>query len=113
MNKIIIMFLSLLTFFIITSCKNVENTKLISKDKMVSILLEMHLKEESIMLLKLPNDTSDVFFSEIESEVFDKFMVDEELYRKSYSYYFFRPEELESIYVKVIDSLSLYQQLKE
>ena len=59
------MFLSLLTFFIITSCKNVENTKLISKDKMVSILLEMHLKEESIMLLKLPNDTSDVFFSEI------------------------------------------------
>ena len=53
------------------------------------------------------------FFSEIESEVFDKFMVDEELYRKSYSYYFFRPEELESIYIKVIDSLSLYQHLKE
>ena len=38
-------------------------------------------------------------------------MVEEEYYRKSYSYYFFRPVELESIYERVIDSLSFYQQI--
>ena len=112
MNMIIIRFFSLLTFFIITSCEVHENVDVISKDKMVSILIEMHLTEESIMELKLPDDTSNVFFSEKEKEVFKKYMVDEEFYRKSYSYYFFRPKELESIYIKVIDSLSFYQQVK-
>ena len=113
MNKIIIKFLSLLTFFIITSCVNTNDIDIINKEKMVSILIEMHLTEESVMELKLPDDTSGIFYTEKEREIFRKYMVDEETYRKSYSYYFFRPVELESIYDKVIDSLSFYQQIKE
>ena len=113
MSKIIIKFLSLLTFFIITSCGETDNNSVINKEKMVSILIEMHLTEESVMELKLPEDTSEIFFSQREREIFKKYMVDEERYRKSYSYYFFRPVELESIYDKVIDSLSFYQQTKE
>ena len=111
MNKIIIKFLSLLTFFIITSCVNTNDIDIINKEKMVSILIEMHLTEESVMELKLPDDTSGIFYTEKEREIFRKYMVDEETYRKSYSYYFFRPIELESIYERVIDSLSFYQQI--
>ena len=49
MNKIIIKFLSLLTFFIITSCVNTNDIDIINKEKMVSILIEMHHTEESDM----------------------------------------------------------------
>ena len=111
MNNIIIRFLSVLTFFIITSCENQNDIKVIDKDKMVKILIEMHLTEESVLELKLPKDTLDIIFTEKEKKIFRKYMVEEEYYRKSYSYYFFKPVELESIYERVIDSLSFYQQI--
>ena len=47
MNKIIIKFLSLLTFFIITSCVNTNDIDVINKEKMVSILIEMHLTRKN------------------------------------------------------------------
>ena len=78
MNKIIIKFLSLLTFFIITSCVNTNDIDVINKEKMVSILIEMHLTEESVMELKLPEDTSETFFTEKEKEIFRKYKVDED-----------------------------------
>ena len=70
MNNIIIRFLSVLTFFIITSCENQNDIKVIDKDKMVSILIEMHLTEESVLELKLPKDTLDIIFTEKEKEDF-------------------------------------------
>ena len=68
---------------------NTNDIDVINKEKMVSILIEMHLTEESVMELKLPEDTSETFFTEKEKEIFRKYRVDEEKYRKSYSYYFF------------------------
>ena len=44
--------------------------------------------------------------------IFEKFNIDEETYRKSFSHYFFEPKELDEIYESVIDSLLLYQQIK-
>ena len=45
-------------------------------------------------------------------EILDKYNISEELYRRSYSYYFFEPEELDKIYEVMLDSLLLYQQIK-
>ncbi len=102
----------LLTFFIITSCQFNEKQDLIDKDMMVQILIDMHLAEESIEQLKYEKDTLEALFSRKEMEIFDKYNISEELYRRSYSYYFFEPEELDKIYGVMLDSLLLYQQTK-
>ena len=102
----------LLTFFIITSCDSEINEDIVNKEKMVKILIDMHLAEEAIENLKYDKDTLEALFARKEQEILDKYSISEELYRKSYSYYFFEPEELDKVYAVMLDSLLLYQQTK-
>ncbi|MDG2342446.1 MAG: DUF4296 domain-containing protein [Cytophagales bacterium] len=110
MNSIKIKYFIILTFFIIISCDDEKEVNVIEKGKMAKILLEMHLSEESIDMLKFKKDTLNALFSEKEKEIFEKHSITEKEYRESYSYYFFNPQELEQIYEELIDSLLLYQQ---
>ena len=102
----------LLTFFIITSCDSEINEDIVNKEKMVKILIDMHLAEEAIENLSYDKDTLEALFARKEQEILDKYSISEELYRKSYSYYFFEPEELDKVYAVMLDSLLLYQQTK-
>ena len=102
----------LLTFFIITSCDSEINEDIVNKEKMVKILIDMHLAEEAIENLSFDKDTLEALFARKEQEILDKYSISEELYRKSYSYYFFEPEELDKVYAVMLDSLLLYQQTK-
>ena len=101
-----------LTFFLIFSCKNdtTDNKKYISKEKMVNILIDIHLIEEKVNQLNFSKDSSKVMFDMLEKEIFQKYNITDEDYRKSYSHYFFNPEELDDIYQSVIDSLNVYNQ---
>ena len=112
MSLIKIKYFLFLTFFIIISCKNQVNEDLITREKMVKILLDMHIAEESISELPYDKDTLKALFLMNEKEILNKYSVSELDYRSSYSYYFFNPKELDEIYRSVIDSLSLYQQMK-
>ena len=102
----------LLTFFIITSCDSEINEDIVNKEKMVKILIDMHLAEEAIENLSYDKDTLEALFARKEQEILEKYSISEELYRKSYSYYFFDPEELDKVYAVMLDSLLLYQQTK-
>ena len=102
----------LLTFFIITSCDSEIQEDVINKEKMVEILIDMHLAEEAIENLSFDKDTLEALFARKEQEILNKYSISEELYRKSYSYYFFDPEELDKVYDVMLDSLLLYQQTK-
>ena len=102
----------LLTFFIITSCDSEINEDIVNKEKMVKILIDMHLAEEAIENLSYDKDTLEALFARKEQEILEKYSISEELYRKSYSYYFFEPEELDKVYAVMLDSLLLYQQTK-
>ena len=101
-----------LTFFLIFSCKNdaIDNKKYISKEKMVKILIDIHLIEEKVNQLNFSKDSSKVMFDMLEKEIFQKYNLTDEDYRKSYSHYFFNPKELDDIYQSVIDSLNVYNQ---
>ena len=112
MVKKTIKYLYILTFFINTSCDSGMNQNIIEKEKMVEILIEMHLMEESIDILELNADTSKALFNIKEQEIFDNYSVTEKEYRESFSYYFFNSNNLDNIYGSIIDSLMLYQQLK-
>ena len=105
-------FLLFLTFFLISSCKNKEdhNNLYIPKEKMVNILIEIHLLEEKINQLNYPKDSSKYIYELFEEEIFKKYDISDEEYRSSYSYYFFDPKQLDEIYQSVIDSLNLHNQ---
>ena len=112
MTAIKIKYFIFLTIFIITSCDDKPTEDVIEKHKMVQILMDMHLAEEAISELPYEKDTLKTLFAMKEHEIFDKYSITEEFYRKSYSYYFFDPKELNDIYQVVIDSLSVYQQTR-
>ena len=107
-----IKYLCFLTFFIIISCSNSLDEKLLSKEILVEILIDMHVLEVAIDNLNLSKDSSRVFYNQQEEEIFKKYNIDDKIYRESFSYYFFKPKELDQIYEHVIDSLLLYQQTK-
>jgi hypothetical protein len=107
-----IKYLCFLTFFIIISCSNSLDEKLLSKEILVEILIDMHVLEVAIDNLNLSKDSSLVFYNQKEKEIFKKYNIDDKIYRESFSYYFFKPKELDQIYEHVIDSLLLYQQTK-
>ena len=112
MVKKTIKYLCILTFFINTSCNSGINENIIEKEKMVKILIEIHLLEESIDILELSPDTSKAIFNIKEQEIFDNYSVTEREYRESYSYYFFNSKKMDNLYGNIIDSLMLYQQFK-
>lgn len=107
-----IKYLCFLTFFIIISCSNSLDEKLLSKEILVEILIDMHILEVAIDNLNLSKDSSRVFYNQQEEEIFKKYKINEKMYRESFSHYFFEPKELDQIYQHVIDSLLLYQQTK-
>ncbi len=102
----------LLTFFIIISCQSRIEENIIKKEIMVKILIDLHLAEKAIGELNYDNDTLKSLYSIKEKEIFDRYSISEEFYRKSYSHYFFDPKELDEVYATLIDSLLLYQQIK-
>ena len=112
MSLIKIKYFIFLTFFIMVSCQDNTEQGIIPKDKMVDILIDMHIYEEAISELPYEKDTLKAIFKMKESEIFESYSVTEEIYRRSYSHYFFNPKELDNIYQVVIDSLSVYQQTK-
>ena len=94
------------------SCQNNTEQGVITKDKMVDILIDMYIYEEAISELPYEKDTLKALFKMKELEIFESYSVTDEMYRRSYSHYFFNPKELDNIYQVVIDSLSVYQQTK-
>ena len=91
-----------------TSCaksdKKPEN--LLSKEKIVSILIDVHILESEIQTLRVSKDSSQLLFNTFERELFEKHQVDKEVYKKSFEYYLEGVKEMEKIYEAVIDSLN-------
>ena len=65
----------LLTFFIITSCDSEINEDIVNKEKMVKILIDMHLAEEAIENLSYDKDTLEALFARKEQEILEKYSI--------------------------------------
>lgn len=97
------------------SCKKVEEIPegILSKETMVSMLIDLRIAEGRVATLTLSNDSSLVLFSELEKGIFEKYEVDSLTYITSYQHYLLRPREALYITDAVIDSLKVRQQIKE
>ena len=80
---------------------------LLSREKMVSILIDIHIAESKIMQVNMPQDSAQVLFQNYKTEILKETGVDKEVFRKSYEFYMKNIKEMDAIYAIVVDSLSL------
>lgn len=81
---------------------------LLSKDKMISFLIDLHLAEAKVSYAKVKNsDSTEILFRNYEQYLFEKHHIDDSAYYQSYEYYLAHMDQLEDIYAAVVDSLSV------
>jgi hypothetical protein len=80
---------------------------LIPEKKMTAILVDIHIAEARIENLGLPQDTGSVHYQRLQQELFKKHKITADRFYKSFDYYVTNVSELDKIYEKVVDSLSV------
>lgn len=110
MRHKIIFSLAVLTLTFLNACKRDKGENVISKSAMSEILVEQHVLESKVLLLKLRTDSMTKVYNTLEKEIFEKHGIDKEQYEKSYQYYMTKPEVMDKIYEIVVDSLNVLDQ---
>lgn len=86
-----------------------EAGNILKQDQMVSVLLEVYLAESRVNEFRVKRDSSMAIFQVYEQKIFEKFKISDSVYRASLAYYYDHPDELESIYETLLDSLNLME----
>ena len=98
---------------LLASCAMPEEVKppdpLLPKEKLVSLLVQLHILESRIEASRLPPDSARALFQSQKSEILWKNNVSEKdsLLPHSYRYYAINHKDMDEIYKAVIDSLAL------
>ncbi|UXP31048.1 DUF4296 domain-containing protein [Reichenbachiella agarivorans] len=110
MRHKIIFFLAVGTLTFLNACKRSDSENLISKSKMTEILIDQHVLEAKVLMLKLKSDSATKVYNSLEKELLESHGVNKKMFEKSFGYYMARPELLDKIYEVVVDSLNVYDQ---
>jgi hypothetical protein len=98
------------SFLLLFSCNNQDTPKnLLSEDKMVSVLADIHLTEGIASAMPVSYDSSQVLYTLMEKDVFVKHQVSDSLFTESMRYYLQYPGIMDKIYARVIDTLVVWE----
>lgn len=103
-------FLILLAGWLMQACTSPLDpapADLIAEKKMTAILFDIHVAESRVENMGLPHDSALAFFQRQQQQIFEKHQVPAQKFFRSYDYYVKNVSELDKIYEKVIDSLSV------
>ncbi|MDR7132695.1 hypothetical protein J2X69_005069 [Algoriphagus sp. 4150] len=98
----------ILSFCILSlvSCNSgIKPDGLLSQDKMVEVLIDIHLTEGITSAMPVAYDSSKVLYNLLEKDVFLKHEVIDSVFTQSMLYYLREPAQMERIYSRVVDSL--------
>ncbi len=83
----------------------------LSEDQMVNVLIDIQLTEGIVSALPVAYDSSQVLYSLMEMDVFEKHAVADSTFTKSMIFYLEDAAKMDRIYSRVIDSLTLHESL--
>lgn len=108
-NLLVILTLFSLTFF---ACGKRESRPvgILSRKDMVNALSEIYVSEEKVKHLSISHDSALKVFSSMRGQIFEGLDMSDSTFKKSFDYYWSRPEEMEEIYTALIDTLNLREQ---
>ncbi len=109
MEKILAPFFALA--LLVSACAKQEEAApppqgLLSKDKMVAVLVDIHVAEAMINAEAQDVAAAKALYKQYESAIFDKHAVDSAAYFASYGYYLTGMDKMKEIYDVVVDTLS-------
>ncbi|HLU88797.1 MAG TPA: DUF4296 domain-containing protein [Cyclobacteriaceae bacterium] len=91
-----------------TACSGSEKPAgLLSEDKVVEVLVDIHMAEGMVSALPIPYDSSRKIYPVLEKEIFEKHQVSDSVFMDSFEYYLRDARTMENIYSRTIDSLAV------
>ena len=84
---------------------------IIAQEKMVDLMIDIHMAEAGLQDLRLQKDSAIKVFAAQEKYILKKYGVSDSSFLRSYNFYLEHPAMMEEIYTAIIDSLSLKQVL--
>lgn len=107
----------IICFVFIASCSGNGNTPkgILSEDDMTNVLLDIYVTEAKIAgyTPHLVRDSAVIVFHALKEDILDEHNISDSTLRESLKYYFERPDQLDKIYARVIDSLNLKEQKQQ
>ena len=101
-------FALLLIGLLVISCKESTSEEVLSKEKMINILVDYSLATEKVAMSYMPKDSSRMYMQQVyKPEVLSKHQVSEEGFDKSYLYYIEKPKVFSEMQGAVADTLKL------
>lgn len=101
-------------FIALVACKEERPEGILDQGTMTNIIIDVYIGEGKVSALNVKRDSSLIVFDAYEELIYHKYDVQKETYKKSLSYYYNNPEQLDEIYEAVMDSLNVKEQkLKE
>jgi hypothetical protein len=100
----------LISIFILQSCSKSRLPEgILNEDKMVEILVDIHLAEGIVSTFPIHYDSSRVLYPYFEMEVFKKHSVPDSVFKKSLEYYMRDVKVMDRMYARTIDSLHVIE----
>lgn len=98
----------------IVSCsgKKERPKGIIPQEKMALILSDIYMAEYVVTNIGLKQDSSKEVFRHYELKIYDEHDTNDSIYKESFKYYLEHPDQLETIFDIVIDTLSLREQVQ-
>ncbi|MEX0812942.1 MAG: DUF4296 domain-containing protein [Chitinophagales bacterium] len=106
------MFVFSICSFLLLCCGAPEKTKLkssVPKEKMIPILMEIHLLEARAEEFKTLNDSFITAKSAAYDSIFSKYNISKSDFLNTFEAYEKNPEEMDLLYEKIIDSFSVLE----
>lgn len=101
-------------FFLLSlgSCgRNSPPPGILSEDEMVNVLIDIQLTEGIVSALPIAYDSSQVLYSLLERDVFEKHAVQDSVFTHSMLFYLEDAAKMNRIYARVIDSLTVHESI--
>ncbi|WP_188558241.1 DUF4296 domain-containing protein [Hymenobacter glacieicola] len=96
---------------LVTACQKPDEVapprQLIPREKMVSLLIELHTLEARADAAGLPTDSARALFHAAQKNLYWRYEVNDSSFTQSYRYYAIHEKDLDEIYAAVVDSLAL------
>ena len=103
---------TLLAAFLLTAsgCQRADEVpapaQLLPPDKMVRLLIDLHLLESRTEGAALPPDSSRALFRQEQQKMYRRYNVSDSVFTQSFRYYAVHGQQLNTIYKSVVDSLA-------
>ncbi|UJP67167.1 DUF4296 domain-containing protein [Mongoliitalea daihaiensis] len=101
-----------LVFLCLISCsKNSAPAGILSEDQLINVLLDIHMAEGYVTTFPIHYDSSRMLYPLLEKEVFAKHQVQDSVFKVSLEYYIRDAKQMDRIYARIIDSLSIKEKV--